>query len=69
MQRFRAAGHHRRHVFLDRHLALEVVVEGPVDDAEAPDAEHPDDLELAQPGADRQGAGGIGRGADGVGRH
>ena len=51
-----ARGQQSRHVFLDRHLALEVVVEGPVDDAEAADADQAADLELAQPGADAQGA-------------
>ena len=44
----------RRHVFLERHLALERMVVGQIDDAEAADAEHAQDLELAEARARRQ---------------
>ncbi len=69
----RAARRQRgRHVFLERHLALERMVVGKVDDAEAADAENPQDLELAEAGAGRQrvvvGTGRGGRGRSGVGR-
>ena len=55
------AAHQRRgHVFLDRHLALQRVVEGQVDDAEATDAQHPAQLEFIQPGARGQRSRGAG---------
>ena len=61
------AAHQRGgHVLLDRHLALQRVVEGQVDDAETADAQHPAQLEFIQPGARGQ----CGRGAgDVVGSH
>ena len=43
-----ARGERRRHVFLQRDLALQRVVLGEVDDAEAAHPEHPQDLELAE---------------------
>ena len=49
-----ARGERGRHVFLERDLALERVVVGEVDDAEAADAEHAQDLELAEARAGRQ---------------
>ena len=45
---------HRGHVFLDRDLALQRVVVGPVDDAEAAFADHLEQLELIEPVADGQ---------------
>ena len=51
-----ARGEQPRHVFLDRHLPLQIMVEGAVDDAEAADAHQAADLEFTQPGADAQGA-------------
>ncbi len=44
----------RRHVLLERDVTLERVVPGQVDDAEATDAEHADDLEFAEAGAGRK---------------
>ena len=44
----------RRHVLLERDLALERVVLRQVDDAEAADAEHAHDLEFAEAGAWRK---------------
>ena len=57
-----------RHVLLQRHLALERVVLRQVDDAEAADAEHAQDLEFAETRARRQSVvvharGGSGRSA------
>ncbi len=49
----------RGHVFLQGHLALERVVPGPVDDAEAADAQHGAQLELRQPRADGQRVAGV----------
>ena len=47
-------GHRRRHVLLDRDLALQRMVPGQVDDAEAALADQAGDLVVAQVGAERQ---------------
>ena len=51
---FTAPGERNRQVLLDGDLALQDVVEREIDDAEAADAKHADDLELAQPRAGPQ---------------
>ena len=50
-----ARGERGRHVLLERDLAFERMVLCEVDDAEATDTEHADDLELAEARARRQG--------------
>ena len=51
-----AAGQRARHVLLERHFALERMVPGQVDDAEAAAAEHAANLELGHARAHRQRA-------------
>jgi hypothetical protein len=50
-----AGGQRRGHVFLDRDPALQRVVVGEIDDAEAALADQVDNLEFGQAGARRQG--------------
>jgi hypothetical protein len=54
-----AAGQRGGHVFLDRHLALQRVVEGQVDNAETAHAQDLEQFELAQPRTNGQGARGV----------
>jgi hypothetical protein len=49
-----ARGEQGGHVLLERDLAMQRMVLGQVDDAEAALADQVDDLELAEPRADRQ---------------
>ena len=58
-----ARGHRRRHVLLDRDLALQRVVPGEVDDAEAAFADQAGDLVVAQLRAERQRVAGSGAAA------
>jgi hypothetical protein len=51
VQGFGASGQRGRHVLLDRDLALERVVHREVHNAEAAHAQHPEQLEFAEPGA------------------
>ena len=59
MHGFGAAGQRGWHVLLDRHLTLQRVVEGQVDNAKTANAQDLEQFELTQPRTNGQGARGV----------